>query len=141
MTHNVLVLDANILIRAVLGKKVRELLFKHNATVNFFTPDVCVEDAQKYLPRLFEKRSMPYEPALEALSHLKSIIQVVDESIYQAYQIEAKKRLNNRDLFDWPIVATAFALNSAIWTEDQDFFGTGWPIWTTDRIHIFFESL
>lgn len=66
---------------------------------------------------------------------------VVDKSIYQERATEAQQRLKNRDLRDWPVVATALILNSPIWTEDQDFFGSGVPIWTTDRIHLFFESL
>ena len=45
MPPNLLVLDANILIRAVLGNKVRELLVTYSGVVGFFTPDVCVEDA------------------------------------------------------------------------------------------------
>jgi hypothetical protein len=52
-SSNILVLDANILIRAILGKKVREILFKHCDEVEFFTPDTCMSDAKKYLPILF----------------------------------------------------------------------------------------
>jgi hypothetical protein len=59
-----LVLDANILIRAVLGNRVRTLLITYAGVVDFFTPDVCMADAQKYLPLLFEKRSLPAGPAL-----------------------------------------------------------------------------
>ncbi|HEV2960992.1 MAG TPA: PIN domain-containing protein [Candidatus Angelobacter sp.] len=31
-------------------------------------------------------------------------------------------------------------LGSHIWTEDQDFFGTGIPIWTTDRIEVYLRQ-
>lgn len=31
------------------------------------------------------------------------------------------------------------ALDCPIWTEDKDFFGSGFPTWTTNKIHIFFE--
>jgi len=55
MSSSMLVLDANILIRAVLGNKVRKILTTYAGTVDFFTPDVCMADAQKYLPLLFEK--------------------------------------------------------------------------------------
>ena len=68
----VLVLDANILIRAVLGKRVRELLLKYHDSVTFFTPDVCLADAKKYLPVIFEKRQMAPGLALEVLSQLES---------------------------------------------------------------------
>jgi predicted nucleic acid-binding protein len=44
-----IVLDANILIRAVLGKRVRELIDTYAAQgVRFFAPDVAFADAEKY---------------------------------------------------------------------------------------------
>ena len=36
MSSKAIVLDANILIRAVLGRRVRELIFNNFASVNFF---------------------------------------------------------------------------------------------------------
>ena len=53
MSSSMLVLDANILIRAVLGNRVRTLLTTYAGVVDFFTPDVCMADAQKYLPPAF----------------------------------------------------------------------------------------
>jgi hypothetical protein len=53
------VLDANILIRAVLGKRVRELIIKHAPAIKFFAPDVAYADAKKYLPSLLGKRGLP----------------------------------------------------------------------------------
>lgn len=135
-----LVLDANILIRAILGNRVRDLISTYSGTVDFFTPDVCVVDAQKYLPIIFEKRRLPISPALELLNHLLLILRTVELDIYKQYETEACQRIGVRDLNDWPIVATALTLNCPIWTEDQDFFGSGMSTWTTDRIHIFLES-
>ena len=54
MKHVAIVLDANILIRAVLGKRVRELIQAHAGSVQFFAPDVAYADARKYLPALLE---------------------------------------------------------------------------------------
>lgn len=139
LSPSILVLDANILIRAVLGNKVRELLITYNDSVDFFTPDICMEDAEKYLPIVLEKRGIPQEPALAVLASLKPLLQVVDKSIYQEYAKEAQLRIRKRDIHDWPVVATALALNSPVWTEDQDFFGSGLSVWTTDRIHLFFN--
>lgn len=135
-----LVLDANILIRAVLGNKVSHLLVNFGRSVEFFVPDVCVEDAEKYLPIIFKKRAISSEPALTVLSKLKRLLQIVDKNFYQERADEAKQRIKNRDIQDWPVVATALILNCAIWTEDQDFFGSGIPVWTTDRIHLFFNQ-
>lgn len=46
MSNKAIVLDANILIRAVLGTRVRELILKNAATVKFFSPDVAYADAR-----------------------------------------------------------------------------------------------
>ena len=52
MNGKAIVLDANILIRAVMGKRVRELIFGSVTTVKFFAPDVAYAYARKYLPAL-----------------------------------------------------------------------------------------
>jgi len=48
--------------------------------------------------------------------------------------------LRGRDEEDWPVLATALAMASAIWTEDTDFFGTGIAVWTSNRIEIFLKT-
>ena len=45
MSSKAIVLDANILIRAVLGRRVRELIVANAGTVQFFAPDVSYADA------------------------------------------------------------------------------------------------
>jgi predicted nucleic acid-binding protein len=47
MSGKAIVLDANILVRAVLGRRFRELLLEHAEHIKFFTPDVAYEDAKK----------------------------------------------------------------------------------------------
>jgi hypothetical protein len=58
MSDRAIVLDANILIRAVLGKRVRELLVDNAERVQFFSPDVAYADARKYLPALLKKEAL-----------------------------------------------------------------------------------
>jgi hypothetical protein len=73
MTTRAIVLDANILIRAVLGKRVRELLVGNAERVQFFSPDVAYADARKYLPALLEKRGVKSESAIAVLNALQNI--------------------------------------------------------------------
>jgi hypothetical protein len=49
MSNKAIVLDANILIRAVLGKRVRELIFANASTVEL----VAIDDQEKN-PTFFE---------------------------------------------------------------------------------------
>ena len=38
------------------------------------------------------------------------------------------------------IVIDANILNCPIWTEDNDFFGTGVATWTSDRVHLYLDA-
>ena len=135
-----IVLDANVMIRAVLGVKVRLLLEKYFADVEFFTPEVCYQDAKKYLPPLFEKRNLQAGDALAVLEVLTRFINVVDSSVYSGHEMESKQRIAVRDIDDWPVVAVSLLLNCPVWTEDADFFGTGVATWTSDRVHLYLSS-
>lgn len=133
-------LDANILIRLVLGTRVRELLLAHLDTVNFFSPSVCFQNANTYLPELLARRGLDATPAIEVLDRFEQLIRVVPESIYLPARAEALARIEQRDAQDWPILATALVMKVPIWTEDQDFFGTGVPTWTTDRVERYLSA-
>ena len=45
-----IVLDANILIRAVLGARVKRIISDHAVRAEFFAPEVAYADAERYLP-------------------------------------------------------------------------------------------
>jgi len=64
-------------------------------------------------------------------------VQPIEPALYQSFEAVARARIAPRDLHDWPVVALALALNLPIWTEDQDFFGSGIVTWTTDRVEIY----
>ena len=138
MTHKTIVLDANILIRAVLGKRVRELILANAATVKFFAPDVAYADARHYLPALLEKRGVPSDAAMKVLDTLEGIVQPIDLELYDGMRQQALQRIAVRDADDWPVLACAMTLGCPVWTEDADFFGTGVATWTSDRIALYF---
>ncbi len=135
-----LVLDANILIRLVLGAKVRDLVLTYLGDVAFFSPVECFDDARKYLPDLLSRRGIDPAPALEVLDHFEQLIRPLEESVYTGARDEALARIEQRDARDWPILAAAITLGCPIWTEDQDFFGAGVPTWTTDRVELYLNA-
>ncbi len=136
-TNKIIVLDANILIRAVLGRKVRGIIEQYAFTTQFVTPEICYQDARKYLPSLFKKRNLPAQNALEVLEGLSCLVKAIDASLYSLYEQEAKQRISLRDIEDWPIVALSLMLDCPIWTEDLDCFGAGVATWTSDRVHLY----
>ncbi|HEV2990318.1 MAG TPA: PIN domain-containing protein [Candidatus Angelobacter sp.] len=133
------IVDANILIRAVLGQRVQQILEQFEDAVLFYTPDICLSDARHYLQLILERRGIDPAPGMTALDQISKIVQSVDRSLYEDYEEPARERIK-RDPDDWPIIAVALLIGGPIWTEDQDFFGTGIPIWTTDRIEVYLRQ-
>jgi len=79
--------------------------------------------------------------ALSVLDQISLIVEPVDRSLYEDYQEIARARVLPRDPDDWPVAAVALLLGLPIWTEDQDFFGSGIATWTTDRVELFLREL
>lgn len=140
MTRRPLVLDANILVRAVLGRRVRELLIAHAQRVAFFTPSNCVEDARKYLPDLLRKRGIDPESSMQVLDGILRFVQPLETEWLLGVEKQARARLALRDENDWPVLAAAMILDCSIWTEDLDFFGAGVATWTTATVEHFLAS-
>jgi predicted nucleic acid-binding protein len=107
MTGKAIVLDANILIRAVIGKRVRELILEHVTTVKFFAPDVAYADARKYLPALLKKRGVDASAAMLVLDRHEGVVQSIDAELYEGLKQQALQRIAARDADDWPVLACA----------------------------------
>ncbi len=136
-----LVLDANILIRAVLGQRVADLLGNYSARgVRFHSPSACFAEAADYLPSLLERKGRFDARVDSALGLLQRFVHPVNPESYALFESEARRRLHRRDEGDWLVLALAPAMNCPIWTEDMDFFGTGASIWTTSRTEIFLKA-
>lgn len=134
-----LVLDANIVIRAVLGKRVKNVIATYVVDAEFFVPEVAYDDAERHLPAVLTKfdRAAEIDEALAYLTELRETVLPVPEELYLDQKAEALARIEQRDPDDWPILATALVFECPIWTEDNDFFGAGVPTWTTDRIDLY----
>ena len=137
MPNRALVLDANILIRAVLGTRVRRILEQYAAGVSFFVPESALSEAEEHLATLITKRGGDPATGLGLLRAMAGLADVVSSDLYGDYEAEARKRLGSRDPDDWPILASALALGCPIWTEDTDFFGCGVATWTSNSVVIF----
>lgn len=134
------VLDANILIRAVFGHQVLHLLETYEDRARFYAPDVCFHDALKYVPLISKQRGFDAELRVSFLHELSHTVEQVDRSLYEQHEPIARERIERRDPDDWPVVAVALLLRLPIWTEDQGFFGSGMATWTTDRVEVYLRE-
>ena len=103
-----LVLDANILIRAVFGQRVRQILEAYENVASFCSPDVCFQDARKYIPNLSERRGFDPSAGLSVLEEIGRVVEPVDRSLYEDFENLARERVLTRDPHDWPISRGGF---------------------------------
>jgi predicted nucleic acid-binding protein len=116
MSSRALVLDANILIRAVLGIRARRILENYADSVSFFVPELALSEAQKHLATLVTRRGDDPAKALRLLDAIVGLVDLVGPDIYSEHQTEARKRLGSRDPDDWPILAFC----TCAWLPDLD---------------------
>lgn len=128
MAVRALVIDANILIRATLGIRARNIIRTYSTSVALCVPEPAWRDAEKHLTLLAAKRQGDPEQLLRVLRSLADLVYVTAEDTYLDFAPQARRRLARRD------PACALALDCPIWTEDADFFGCGVATWTSDRV-------
>lgn len=143
MARGAIVVDANILIRFALGKRVAHLIENHAGTVDFLAPDIAFAEARRNLPNILRGRghtAVQENVTLAALNTAEEVVAAVLFSSYEPMRVPALARIGPRDPHDWPVLACALLLNCPIWTEDRDFFGTGVATWTTALVQLYFTK-
>jgi predicted nucleic acid-binding protein len=140
-----LVVDASTLVAEVLRARGRRLL-AHPALDLIVAADAWGETEHEFRKRvtLLTARGHLDSTAAsqlleEALTAVASRTTIVPAAVYATYMEEARRRVP-RDARDAPTVALALALDCGIWTQDQDFFGCGLPVWTTDTLQLHLQA-
>lgn len=134
-----LVVDTSVLVSELLRRAGRDRL--GDARLELFLPEQMWSEVQVELPRriaaFVRRRSLAVavgdQLAQLCLAAIEANIVILDEAIYSAIEDEARARAV-RDPTDWPVVAAALALSAGIWTNDNDFLGTGVATWTTETL-------
>ena len=83
--------------RAAFGVRVRALLETYEEEVSFYSPDVCFDDARKYIPEIAKRRRIDPALGLSVLDQVSDIVQSVDRSLYEEYEKVARERVLPRD--------------------------------------------
>ncbi|MDX1983709.1 MAG: PIN domain-containing protein [Bryobacteraceae bacterium] len=85
-------------------------------------------------------RGEDLEIGSSVLEQIRLLVTPVDRVHYQDWEELARERVAARDADDWPVEALALLLDVPIWTEDQDFFGSGIATWSTDRVEVYLKN-
>jgi len=111
-----LLLDANILMRAVLGKQARALLAKYGERIEFVAPDVAFDEARRHLPRVIESRGLQEEPFLAYLDSFANVVRIVEFETCSSFEAIARQGAATRTI-------------GRFW---QPRSHLRWPIWAED---------
>lgn len=139
-----LVVDTSVLVGELLRARGRERL--GDDRLELFLPERMRGEMRVELPRriaAFVRHRQLAVSVGERLAELcleavETNLVVIDEAVYSALEDEARAR-SLRDFRDWPVVASAIALSAGVWTNDNDFLGTGVPTWTTETLQRWLE--
>ncbi len=115
--HRRLVLDANILISAVVGNKVHKIISEYEGEIDFLTAEEAFLDARQYVPEIITKRggSTPdIEAATLKLDLLEKFVQAVPIGDFATFEDVARRIMKTRDEDDWPYLALALRFNCPI---------------------------
>ena len=104
MTPRTIVLDENVLMRAVLGRRVDRLPERVASQVTFLAPEVAFDDVQEHLASVLTKRAElnALQPALVKLEKLRLAVRAVDPSEYEVMKPAALARIGPRDPMTGP---------------------------------------
>ena len=82
MTPRTIVLDENVLMRAVLGRKVARLLEDFAPQVTFLATDVAFDDVREHFATVLTKRGELHalQASLKKLTTLQAAVRVVDQA-------------------------------------------------------------
>jgi predicted nucleic acid-binding protein len=140
VTARQIVLDANIIIRAVLGKKVGPLLERHADTTRFCAPLIAFTDTERIVPQIMVAQGITPANLTMSLDVVQELVEEIPVEVTNPWHDAALERIGPRDPDDWPILAAALAYDCPVWTEDSDFFGVGVPTWTSALVHIYLRG-
>jgi predicted nucleic acid-binding protein len=139
-----LVVDTSVLVGELPRTSGRSRL--GDDRLELFLPEQMWAETQVELPRRIaafaRRRHLDVAVADDLMAlcveAVEANVVILDEAIYAAVEDEALARCQ-REPTDWPVVATALALSGDIWTNDNDYLGTGVPTWTTQTLQTWLD--
>ena len=117
-----IVVDANVIISALIGGSSRDILFDHR--YDFLTTEFTLEEVKKYIPEIAKKSKADEKFITETLELIPLTIKKRD--FYEESLSEAEEMIGEIDEKDVEILGLAIETNDYLWSQDKDFEKAGY---------------
>jgi len=117
---NTIVIDANILISALIKKSTtRKILL--DSKFNFIFPELGIEEIYFYKKHIFKKSRLSEREFYKLLLRIFKYVKLVPLPIIYKFKEEADKIIGHIDKDDVIFIATALAFKCPVWSDDRHF--------------------
>jgi len=117
-----IVVDANVIISALIGGSSRDILFDHR--YDFLTTKFTLEEVKKYIPEIAKKSDTDEKFIMETLELIPLTIK--KRNFYEESLNEAEEMIGEIDEKDVDILGLAIETNNYLWSQDKDFEKAGY---------------
>ena len=117
-----IVVDANIIISALIGGSSRDILFDHR--YDFLTTKFTVKEVEKYIPEIADKSGTEENFVIDTFELIPLTIK--NKNFYNNSISEAEEMISEIDEDDVDILALAIYTNNYLWSQDKDFEKAGY---------------
>jgi predicted nucleic acid-binding protein len=126
-----LIVDANVLLGAVLGESLGLLSDIATAGSVLLVPQPMMRETQLIAA---DKKRVPVADAYARLQRIETMVTALEPMHYEHQESHARERLTDAGQKDWPLLAASLALEAPIWSNDKHLWGTGVTLWRTRNI-------
>ncbi len=112
-----IVVDANVIISALLGGKSRFILF--DPRFEFITTVFTLKEVKRYIPEISQRSGVPEKEIKKAISVLP--LRIVPQKYYKDLLNEAMELMQDIDPSDVDILALYLKEKTFLWSDDKDF--------------------
>jgi predicted nucleic acid-binding protein len=126
-----LIVDANVLVSAVLGRSMPLFAEVASRGAILFVPLRMMVETQHIVADV-TRLSVP--DGLSRYALLTEFVTILEPEAYDDMEDRARERLDVAGQSDWPVLAAALATGASIWSNDKHFRGVGVAVWATRNI-------
>ena len=126
-----LIVDANVLLGAVLGESLTLLSDIAAEGSVLLVPLPTMRETQLIAA---DKKRVPASDAYARLKRIETMVTALEPQHYENREVQARERLSENGQKDWPLLAASLALEAPIWSNDKHLWGTGVAVWRTRNI-------